>query len=96
MNNKVLIKIILPNIELEYDVCIPVNEQLWKIEKLAIKCIYDLLNMSYNPKTESYIIINKITGQIYDKNEVVIDTDIRNATELYFVKEMEEQQLTNT
>ena len=95
MNNKVLIKAILPNIEVEYDVFIPVNEQLWKIEKLTIKCIYDLLNMEYNPKTESYIIINKITGQIYDKNQVILDTDIRNATELYFVKEMEEQQLTN-
>ena len=95
MNNKVLIKAILPNIEVEYDVFIPVNEQLWRIEKLTIKCIYDLLNMEYNPKTESYIIINKITGQIYDKNQVILDTDIRNATELYFVKEMEEQQLTN-
>ena len=95
MNNKVLIKVILPNIESEYDVFIPVNEQLWRIEKLTIKCIYDLLNMEYNPKTESYIIINKITGQIYDKNQVILDTDIRNATELYFVKEMEEQQLTN-
>ena len=87
MNNKVLIKAILPNIEQEYDMFIPVNEQIWKIEKLAVKCIYDMLNISYNPKQESYNIINKITGQIYDKNQIVIDTDIRNGTELYFVKE---------
>lgn len=88
MNNKVLIKVILPNMELEYDMFIPVNEQLWKIEKLSVKCIYDMTNMHYNPKTESYSIINKITGQIYDKNSVVIDTDIRNGTELYFIKEI--------
>ncbi len=88
MNNKVLIKAILPNIEQEYDMFIPVNEQLWKIEKLAVKCIYDILNISYNPKQESYNIINKITGQIYDKNKIIIDTDIRNGTELYFVKEI--------
>ena len=87
MNNKVLIKVILPNIELECDMFIPVNEQLWKIEKLSVKCIYDLLNISYNPKEESYNIINKITGQIYDKNQIVIDTDIRNGTELYYIKE---------
>ena len=87
MNNKVLIKAILPNIEVEYDVFIPVNEQLWRIEKLTIKCIYDLLNMEYNPKTESYIIINKITGQIYDKNQVILDTDIRNATRLLLISE---------
>lgn len=88
MNNKVLIKVILPNMELEYDMFVPVNEQLWKIEKLAVKCIYDLANIKYNPKSDPYIIINKITGQIYDKNLVVLDTDIRNGTELYFIKEI--------
>lgn len=88
MNNKVLIKVILPNMELEFDMFIPVNEQLWKIEKLAVKCIYDIINMQYNPKTEAYTIINKITGEVYDKNKVVIDTDIRNGTELYFIKEI--------
>ena len=87
MNNKVLVKIILPNLEQEFDVFIPVNEQIWKIEKLVSKCIYDILNISFNPKEESYNIINKITGQIYDKNQIVLDTDIRNGTELYFIKE---------
>ena len=88
MNNKVLIKVILPNIELEYDIFIPVNEQLWKIEKLTVKCIYDLINKEFNPKTESYAIVNKITGEVYDKNKTVIDTDIRNGTEVYFIKEI--------
>ena len=87
MNNKVIIKVILPNIELECDVFIPVNEQLWKIEKLVLKCVYDIINLAYNPKEDSYIIINKNSGKIYDKNQIVIDTDIRNGTELYFIKE---------
>jgi len=87
MNNKVLIKIILPNMEKEYDLFIPVNEQLWKVEKLIMKCIYDILNIPYNPKTETYTIINKNNGIKYDKNQIIIDTDIRNGTELYFIKE---------
>ena len=87
MNNKVIIKVILPNIELECDVFIPVNEQLWKIEKLVLKCVYDIINLAYNPKEDSYIIINKNSGKIHDKNQIVIDTDIRNGTELYFIKE---------
>lgn len=87
MNNKIIVKVILPNIELESDVFIPVNEQLWKIEKLIVKCVYDILSIAFNPKQESYVIINKITGQIYDKNQTVLNTDIRNGTELYFIKE---------
>lgn len=88
MTNKIIVKVIIPNIDNDFDIVIPVNEQLWRVEKLIMKCIYDLLGVAYNPKTESYKILNKITGYEYDKNEIIIDTDIRNGTELLFVKEI--------
>ena len=87
MNNKVLVKILLPSMEKEFDVFIPVNEQMWKVEKLLMKCIYSVENVNYDPRTENFCIINKKTGQMYEKNVVIIDTDIRNGTELYFVRE---------
>ena len=33
MNNKVLIKLIVPEIDEEFDIFIPVNEIIWKIKK---------------------------------------------------------------
>ena len=32
--------------------------------------------------SKEYILMNKLTSQIYQNNNNVIDTDIRNATEL--------------
>lgn len=81
MKNKVLIKLIVPELDKSYDLFIPVNEIMWKIKKLVIKSISDLSGGALNMNIE-YSLINKSTNQVYDNNVVVLDTDIRNATEL--------------
>ena len=88
MNNKVMIKAIIPSIDKEYDINIPVNEVIWKINKLIIKAVFDLNNIEYNIKTDNYVMINKTTGKIYKNNEIVYDTDIRNSSEIMFIKEV--------
>lgn len=84
MDNKVLIKLIVPELDSEFDVFIPVNELVWKIKKIFIKCISDLSNITLDMKKE-YVLINKDNSKIYTNNEIVINTDIRNSTELIFL-----------
>ncbi len=84
MENKVLIKLIVPEINNEFDVFIPVNEVIWKVKKLIIKSISDLTNIDLDLK-DSYCLINKCNSKIYDNNEIVINTDIRNASELVLI-----------
>lgn len=81
MTNKVLIKLIVPSLDREFDLFIPINELIWRITKLIVKSVADLsgINLSINQK---YILLNKMTGKIYGYNEVIKDTDIRNLTEL--------------
>ena len=81
MNNKVLVKLIIPELDSSYDIFIPANEIVWKIKKLLLKSISDLTNVPIDLKLE-YVLLNKKNGRIYRNNEVVINTDIRNATEL--------------
>lgn len=81
MNNKVLIKLIVPELDTTYDIFIPVNELVWKIKKLIVKCIYDLTEGSL-PLDKPYLLINKDTSYIYKNNELIRTNDIRNATEL--------------
>ena len=83
MENKILVKIMLPEIDYSYDVFIPINELVWKVKKLLVKAISDLSGINLN--NSDYVIINKDTGYIYDNNQIIIDTDIRNATELYLI-----------
>lgn len=81
MENKILIKLSFPELDLKYDVFIPVNELVWKIKKIIIKSISDISGMSLNINDE-YIMLNKETGTIYDNNEIIINTNIRNNSEI--------------
>ena len=86
MKNKVLIRVFVPEVDQEFDVFIPVNEIVWKIKKLISKCISDLTGANFDFSKE-YVFVNSKTGQIYGENDVVINTDIRNATELVLISE---------
>lgn len=79
MNNKVLIKLIVPSLDKSYDLFIPVNETIYKIKKLILESLNDI---DTNMLNISYVLINKINSRVYNNKEIVINTDIRNATEL--------------
>lgn len=86
MKNKVLVKIIFPETEDEFDVFIPVNEYVWKVNKLITKTICDLVGIEFNLKTTDYVFFNKTDGTIYKSNDLVINTNIRNGTELVMLR----------
>lgn len=84
MKNKVLINLVVPELDMNFDVFIPVNEYIWRIKKLFLKSISDLANLSLNPELD-YILLNKDTGKLYTNNQIIMQTDIRNGTELFFI-----------
>ena len=81
MKNKILIKIIVPEINQKFDLFIPVNESIWKVKKLLLKSIQDLSN-NILVADDEYALINVYSSKEYKNNEIVIDTDIRNTSEL--------------
>ena len=81
MKNKVLVRLFVPELDYSFDVFIPVNEVVWKIKKMIVKSVSDLTGGALNIN-EKYTLINKLTSIPYDNNSIVINTDIRNATEL--------------
>lgn len=85
MKNKVLVKLSMPELLVNYDIFIPVNEVIWKIKKMIIKSVSDISSIPLDING-NYLLINKNTSRIYDNNEIVIDTDIRNSTELMLIK----------
>jgi hypothetical protein len=86
MNNKVLIKVYAPEFDKIFDVYIPVNYLIWKINKMLAKCIGDLCDYDIDLKKE-FLLINKHTNEIYQNNTNVRDTDIRNGTELIIISQ---------
>ncbi len=86
MNNKVLIKLLLPQLDKSYDILIPINEVIWKVKKLIVKSIGDLEGIHLN-MNDKYVLMNKNNNRIYNNNEIIYNTDIRNSTELILLKQ---------
>ena len=87
MENKVLVKLILPELDTSFDVFIPVNEITWKVKKLLAKAVSDLCNV-HTYQNLDFILLNKDNSKIYDNNTIIIDSDIRNGTELLLISKL--------
>lgn len=81
MENKVLVKLLVPEIDEEYDLFLPINKKIGNIINLLIKAVNELSNNAFqgNNLTE---LCNSNTGEIYEIDILLKNTDIRNNTKL--------------
>lgn len=82
--NRVLIKLYVPSIEEQYDIWIPLNKNIYTIITMLTKAINELTNNNYEPLHIPFIY-NKVTGEKYDVNAIINNTNIRNGTELVLI-----------
>ena len=84
MNDKILILIYVPSIESELDFYIPINKKIGTI-KLAL---INFINSKFGDKIDSdanLVMYNKKTGQIYDDNIFVKDSDLENGVKILLI-----------
>lgn len=77
MNNKVLVELLVPELDIKYNVFLPVNKRINNIINLLVKAIKDLSGKSINSDVCLY---SKDTGNKYEESLTLIDTDIRNGS----------------
>lgn len=80
MKNKVLVQVIIPDLEEQYDVFLPINKKIGNIIILLAKSIRELSNT--NQITDDMCLYNQDTGKKYNPESIIINTDIRNGTTL--------------
>ena len=78
MNNQILVTIKIPEINEEYDVYLDPNKNIEKTLHLLNKGINELTNNQLEISNSS--LYNTDTGKKYNKNDIIIDTDIRNGS----------------
>ena len=83
MEFKVMCEISFPALDTILDVNIPINKTVYYICKMLDQIIIEKISTNYEPKEVS-ILINKKTGKVYDKNELVRNTDIGNGSKLTY------------
>ena len=79
--NKILIELEIPLIEKKYDLFIPVNKKVGTIKSLIETALVELTDNAYiiNEGTNFY---SKELGTIYDVNQTVRDTDLKNGSRI--------------
>ena len=79
--NRILIRVYVPLLEKKYDIWVPINKRIYNVIDNIIKGINSMNKIEYNiirfPN-----LYNKENTEIYEYNARIIDTDIRNGTEL--------------
>ena len=84
MNNKILIRLYVPHLSKEFEVLIPVNERVGKIVEKLKKTIYELSDQTFE-MNRNYNLIDSNTGTIYEYNNIIRDTNIKNAKKLILI-----------
>ena len=79
MNNKILIELEIPLIEKRYDLFIPINKKVGTVKNLIENALVELTDSAYVPKDDSNFY-SKETGEIFDVNKTVRDTNLRNGS----------------
>lgn len=84
MKNKILVEVEVPMIEKTYDLYIPVNKKVGTIKRLIEEGLSEITNNSYKP-SETTNFFSKETGMIYDVNQNVRDTDLKNGSRIILI-----------
>ncbi len=79
-HNKILIQLYVPLIEVEYDAFIPINKKVGTIKQLLEKSIAE--ESSGYVITADTNLYSKETGQVYNVDLVVKDTDLKNGSRI--------------
>ena len=84
MKNKILIGLYVPLIEKNYDIYIPINQKIGTIKRLIENGLIELTDNSYVIKEDTNFY-SKETGQIYDVNKSVRETDLKNGSRIILI-----------
>lgn len=84
MNNKILIELEIPLIEKKYDLFIPINKKVGTVKNLIENALVELTDSAYVPKDDSNFY-SKETGEIFDVNKTVRDTNLRNGSRIILI-----------
>lgn len=81
MKNKILIELVVPDLDKVYSVFIPANKKVGNVINLLIKAINEMNNGNF-VTTKETSLYDSYTGENYKINELVRKTSICNGSRL--------------
>ena len=85
MNNKILIEVIVPLLEENFEIYIPVNKRISTVIKLIEKSLNEITNGYYPTQKENSVIIDEESGSVFDVNLTVKESKMINGSKIILV-----------
>lgn len=85
MNNKILIKVIVPLLEENFEIYIPVNKRISTVIKLIEKSLNEITNGYYPTQKENSVIIDEESGSVFDVNLTVKESKMINGSKIILI-----------
>ncbi|MBQ2872658.1 MAG: hypothetical protein IJE89_01500 [Bacilli bacterium] len=79
-DNKLLVELYILSLDKKFEVFVPINDKIGNISNLLSKNFQTLFN-----EKENYVFLNLYNGKVYNNNEIVRNTDIKNGTKLLLI-----------
>ncbi len=79
--NKILVELSIPSIEKTYDLYIPINKKIGTVKSLIEQSLVELTDRAYEIREDTNFF-SKETGEIYNVNSTVVDTDLENGSRI--------------
>lgn len=83
MKNKILIRLYIVEIDQHFDIFVPTNEYIGKLIRLIVSSAFELSDIE--SKKEDYYLLNPDTGEVYNNNDILRDSNIKNAKKIYLI-----------
>ena len=84
MNTKVLVEVYVPDLDIKYNVFIPVSRKVSNVVIDLIKGISELTDGAY-PIQNNHALMNSDTCEIYNNNLNIKEAGIKNGTKLLLI-----------
>jgi len=81
MDNKIIVKLLVPEIDESFDLYLPVTKKIGNIIGLLNQAISELTYGTYQ-SSDTALLFNRETKETYNSDTLLINTNIRNGTKL--------------
>lgn len=84
MNNKILIEVIVPLLEMKYEVYVPINKRISTVINQIGGALKEMTN-GYYPAEEGMVMIDQNTGNAYDVNITIKESKMLNGSKVVLI-----------
>ncbi len=79
--NKILVNLSVPSIERSFDIFIPTNKKIGTVKSLIEDALIRISDNVYIKRDDTNIY-NRTTGNVYNVNTTIRDTDLKNESRI--------------